>query len=145
MPRRLRLRVDRSWVLPALMSAAVSIVVAPGAAAAIEADTVSSYWYRLWWSISLITTVGFAADPPSTGAGAVLSVVLMVVGGSCSCRWSALPWRRSSSGRRRAAYGTKTNYLRVSVSQLRRKLARPHHPETHHHRARRGGYRFEVE
>ncbi len=56
------------------------IVVSAGAAAAIETDTVTSYWRGLWWAISLITTVGFIGAPPSTDEGAALSVVLMVVG-----------------------------------------------------------------
>ena len=56
------------------------VVVSAGAVAAIETDTVTSFWRGLWWSISLITTVGFIGQPPTTGAGAALSVVLMVVG-----------------------------------------------------------------
>ncbi len=60
--------------------ALVLVVVAAGAAAAIETDTVDSYWRGLWWAISLITTVGFIGSPPTTDAGAALSVFLMVVG-----------------------------------------------------------------
>jgi len=80
MPGRSRLRANRSLVWPALTGTLVIVVVAAGAAAAIETDTVSSYWRGLWWSISLITTVGFIGQPPRTDAGAALSVVLMVVG-----------------------------------------------------------------
>jgi hypothetical protein len=58
----------------------VVVLVAAAAAAAIETDTVSSYGRGLWWSISLITTVGFLGQPPRTPAGAVLSIVLMVLG-----------------------------------------------------------------
>ncbi|MHB8300642.1 MAG: ion channel [Dermatophilaceae bacterium] len=56
------------------------ILVAAGAATAIETDTVSSYSRGLWWSISLVTTTGFIGAPPRTDGGAALSVVLMVVG-----------------------------------------------------------------
>jgi hypothetical protein len=56
------------------------VVVVAGAVAAIETETVTSYWQGLWWSISLITTVGFIGQPPTTVAGAALSVMLMVVG-----------------------------------------------------------------
>lgn len=80
MPVRRGLRLSRAWVWPAITGTLVIVVAAAGAAAAIETDTVSSYWRGLWWSISLITTVGFIGDPPRTEAGAALSVVLMVVG-----------------------------------------------------------------
>jgi len=58
----------------------VIVLVAAGAAAAIETDTVRSYLHGLWWSISLVTTTGFIGAPPRTDAGAALSVFLMVVG-----------------------------------------------------------------
>ncbi len=75
-----RWRVRRSWLWPSLLSAVVVVLVAAGAAAAIETDSVTSYWRGLWWSISLITTVGFLGQPPKTPAGAALSVVLMILG-----------------------------------------------------------------
>lgn len=75
-----RLGRHRVWVWPAVSAALVTTVVAAGAVAAIETDTVSSFWRGLWWSISLVTTVGFIGEPPRTVPGAVLSVVLMVVG-----------------------------------------------------------------
>lgn len=65
---------------PALAGTLVSVIVAAGGAAAIETDTVTSYWRGLWWSISLVTTTGFISAPPRTDAGAALSVFLMVVG-----------------------------------------------------------------
>ena len=78
--RRRGFRVRLTWLLPALLSTVVIVLVAAGASAAIETSTVPTYWRGLWWSISLITTVGFIGEPPETTAGAVLSVVLMVVG-----------------------------------------------------------------
>lgn len=77
---RPRWQVRRSWLWPSLLGAVVLVLVAAAAAAAIETDTVSSYGRGLWWSISLITTVGFLGQPPRTPAGAVLSIVLMVLG-----------------------------------------------------------------
>ncbi len=70
----------RGWVLPAVSGVVVVTAVAAAAAAATETDTVGSYWRGLWWSISLVTTVGFVGKPPETEAGAALSVVLMVLG-----------------------------------------------------------------
>jgi hypothetical protein len=62
------------------MSAVLVVIVAAAAAAAIESRTVSSFGRGLWWSISLITTVGFIGEPPETTMGAALSAVLMVLG-----------------------------------------------------------------
>lgn len=75
-----RIGVSRSLVGPAVLGATVLVVVVAGAVAAIETETVTSYWQGLWWSISLITTVGFIGQPPTTVAGAALSVMLMLVG-----------------------------------------------------------------
>jgi hypothetical protein len=80
MANRRRIRVQLTWMWPALLSAVVLILLSAGAAAAIETNTVSSYWSGLWWSISLITTVGFIGEPPETVPGAVLSAALMVLG-----------------------------------------------------------------
>ncbi len=77
---RPRFRLSRSLMWPALAGTAVLVVVAAGAVAAFETDTVTSFWRGLWWSISLVTTVGFIGPPPTTDAGAALSVVLMVIG-----------------------------------------------------------------
>ncbi len=79
-PRRFRMPRGRSWLWPSVLAALVAVVVSAGAAAAIETDTVSSFWQGLWWSISLITTVGFIGSPPQSAGGAALSVVLMVAG-----------------------------------------------------------------
>ena len=75
-----RLLPRRSWVLPAVLVGVVSVACAAGAATALETDTVTSFWRGIWWSISLITTVGFIGSPPKSAAGAVLSVALMVLG-----------------------------------------------------------------
>ncbi len=80
MTRHLGLRVRRRWVWPAVSGVLIVTVLAAAAAAATETDTVGSYWRGLWWSISLVTTVGFIGKPPETEAGAALSVVLMVLG-----------------------------------------------------------------
>lgn len=63
-----------------LLAASVAVLVGGAAAAAAETETVSSFWRGLWWSVSLITTVGFIGEPPRTAVGAVLSVVLMLGG-----------------------------------------------------------------
>jgi len=56
------------------------VLIAAAGVVAFETDTVSSYWQGLRWSISLITTVGFIGQLPHTVAGAIVSVILMVLG-----------------------------------------------------------------
>lgn len=75
-----RWRVRRAWVLPFVLVSALVTLVAAGAAAAIETDTVESPWAGIWWAISLVTTVGFVGEPPTTYAGQALSILLMVMG-----------------------------------------------------------------
>ena len=74
------LTVRRSWVIPALGLAAALMLVTAGATAAVETDTVATFGRGLWWSLALMTTVGFIGDPPQTAVGAAISVVLMVSG-----------------------------------------------------------------
>ena len=73
-------RIRRRWVLPVLLMGLTAGAVGAGAAAAFESDSVGSYWEGLWWSLSLMTTVGFVDGPPTTPQGAVTSAVLMIVG-----------------------------------------------------------------
>ena len=75
-----RLRISRRWLVPALLTSVVVVLVAGAGAAAAESNIVPTYWRGLWWALSLITTVGFIGEPPETLAGALLSVVLMVMG-----------------------------------------------------------------
>lgn len=58
----------------------MAVILAGGAVAAVETDTVGSLGQGVWWSLSLLTTVGFIGSPPSTVLGAVLSCLLMVGG-----------------------------------------------------------------
>jgi hypothetical protein len=67
-------------VLPGFALSGALVILGAGAAAALESDTVTSYWRGLWWCLSLMTTVGFLDGAPSSGAGAVLSAVLMIAG-----------------------------------------------------------------
>lgn len=73
-------RVRRAWVLPFAVATTLITLIVAAAVAAIETDTVESFWTGIWWAISLVTTVGFVGESPTTAAGRVLSVVLMVLG-----------------------------------------------------------------
>lgn len=73
-------RIQRGLLKPGLVIAIVAIVVGAGAGAATETETVGSYGRGLWWAVSLMTTVGFIGPPPRTTAGAIISVILMVIG-----------------------------------------------------------------
>ncbi len=74
------MRVRRSWVIPALVLGVVATIAAGGAAASLETGTVGSFPRGLWWALSLMTTVGFLGPAPTTTAGALVSVVLMLFG-----------------------------------------------------------------
>lgn len=65
------------FLIPA---AAVAVLVGGGALAALETDTVESYWEGAWWALSLMTTVGFVGGIPHTVEGKLASAVLMVFG-----------------------------------------------------------------
>jgi voltage-gated potassium channel len=76
-PRRFVSRHSLRYLLP---GAAVIVVIGGGAFAALETDTVESFWEGAWWALSLMTTVGFVGGTPHTAAGRVVSAVLMVLG-----------------------------------------------------------------
>jgi voltage-gated potassium channel len=57
------------------------VVLAGGAGlAAFESDTTESYWDGVWWSISLMTTVGWSGDAPTSLAGHLIATATMLVG-----------------------------------------------------------------
>ena len=60
--------------------AAALTLLAGGAFAALEADTVDNYWEGVFWALSLMTTVGFAGETPDTLTGKALAGLLMVLG-----------------------------------------------------------------
>jgi voltage-gated potassium channel len=74
-PREIRRR------LPLVIPLAAGVVlVAGGALAAMETETVADYGEGLWWAVSLMSTVGFAGDTPQTTGGRVVSGFLMLFG-----------------------------------------------------------------
>jgi hypothetical protein len=72
--------VSRAAVRWALPGAALLVLMAGGGFAALETDTVSSYWEGIWWALSLMTTVGFVGGSPRTAGGQALAAMLMVLG-----------------------------------------------------------------
>jgi hypothetical protein len=72
--------MSRRWLRYLLPGALLVTVLAGGAFAALETDSVESYWEGLWWALGLVTTVGFAGAAPATTAGKAVSGVLMLVG-----------------------------------------------------------------
>ncbi|MDX6698593.1 MAG: voltage-gated potassium channel [Solirubrobacteraceae bacterium] len=63
-----------------LPGALLVTILAGGGFAALETDAVGSYWEGLWWALSLVTTIGFAGNAPSTTAGKAVSALLMLLG-----------------------------------------------------------------
>ena len=70
-------RSSLRWVLP---GAGLLILLAGGGFAALETDTVSTYWEGVWWALALMTTVGFVDGSPTTVPGQALAALLMVLG-----------------------------------------------------------------
>jgi voltage-gated potassium channel len=65
------------FLLPASVLAAV---LGAGALAWAETEAVRSYWEGLWWSLGLVTTVGFVGPVPTTATGKLVSSALMILG-----------------------------------------------------------------
>ena len=70
-------RAALRWALP---GAGILVLLAGGGFAAVETDTVSSFWQGAWWALSLMTTVGFVGGSPSTAAGQALAAAIMILG-----------------------------------------------------------------
>lgn len=74
-PKTFRARLTAFVVIGAAL-----VLLAGGGFAALESDSVATYWQGLWWALSLMTTVGFVGDAPTTGGGRIISAVLMLSG-----------------------------------------------------------------
>lgn len=72
--------MERRIAAPALVGALLLLVGGAGAAAALESDTVPSFWGGIWWAVSLMTNLGYVYGTPHTTAATVISIVLMVTG-----------------------------------------------------------------
>lgn len=74
------MRLRGKWIRAGLPLAVGVTLLGGGGLAALETDTVGSYWDGVWWALSLMTTVGFTGGIPATLAGKLLSALLTVVG-----------------------------------------------------------------
>ena len=70
----------RAAVTSLLVLAPLIVLLAGAGFAALESDTGVLILEGLWWSLSLMTTVGFVGEAPETTGGRVLSGVLMLSG-----------------------------------------------------------------
>lgn len=81
MTRRSRLPpFSRRWLRVVLPASLLAVIMGGGALALAESETVASFWDGVWWSLSLVTTVGFVGRAPTTEAGKIISGILMVLG-----------------------------------------------------------------
>src|SRR3954451_18469312 len=69
LPLVVRLRPQRAWLRFMIPLALVVVVTSAAGLAAFATDTAESYWEGIWWSISLMTTVGWSGAPPTTFIG----------------------------------------------------------------------------
>ena len=72
--------LSRRWLRFFVPATLLAVVMGGGAFALTESDTVKSFWDGLWWSLSLVTTVGFVGRAPTTEVGKLVSGFLMVTG-----------------------------------------------------------------
>jgi voltage-gated potassium channel len=71
--------IGSRWLRYLVPVAAAVILFAGGGFAALETDTVGTFWEGVWWAITLTATVGFV-DTPTTVGGKLLSATISVVG-----------------------------------------------------------------
>lgn len=77
---RRRYVVRRTWLRYMLPAAGVVALAAGAGLAALETDTVDSFWSGVWWSVSLMTTVGWSGAAPRTLAGHLIATATMLAG-----------------------------------------------------------------
>jgi voltage-gated potassium channel len=79
--------VKRLSVLQALALAAAvtgAVVLAGGwLVSLLEPESFESIGEGLWWAVTTVTTVGYGDVVPSTGAGRIIGVALMLTGFAC--------------------------------------------------------------
>jgi voltage-gated potassium channel len=71
--------VGSRWLRYLIPLAAAVILLGGGGFAALETDTVDTFWEGIWWAVTLVATVGFV-DTPTTVGGKLLSAAISVVG-----------------------------------------------------------------
>ena len=71
--------VGSRWLRYLVPLAAAVVLLGGGGFAALETDTVDSFWEGVWWAIVLAATVGFV-DTPTTVGGKLLSATISVAG-----------------------------------------------------------------
>jgi hypothetical protein len=79
-PRGILSTMSRHLLRYLLPAAALVVVLSGGGFAALETDTAGSFGEGVWWALSLVTTVGFVGQTPTTEAGRILAGLLMVFG-----------------------------------------------------------------
>ena len=75
-----RLRPRRKWLRYMVPLALLVVVIGAAGLAAFATDAAESYWEGIWWSISLLTTVGWSGPAPTTFIGHLIAAVTMVTG-----------------------------------------------------------------
>lgn len=75
----IRRGVGRPFVVVVLLGGVI-ILIAGAGFAAVESDTVTSYWEGVWWALSLATTAGYVGETPVTTGGRILSGAVMLCG-----------------------------------------------------------------
>ncbi|MGA8217784.1 MAG: potassium channel family protein [Solirubrobacterales bacterium] len=70
----------RIWLRYLIPVAGFIVLAGAAGMAAFSTDTTESYWDGVWWSISLMTTVGWSGQAPHTLIGHLIATATMVTG-----------------------------------------------------------------
>ena len=72
--------MSRAWLRYLVPIAGFVILAGAAGMAAFETDTTESFWDGVWWSISLMTTVGWQGQTPHTLIGHLIATITMITG-----------------------------------------------------------------
>lgn len=76
----LRALVSPEGVRDAAVLALMTVLGGGAAFAAVETEQNLTAWDGVWWAVTTVTTVGYGDIPPTTDAGRMIAVVVMIVG-----------------------------------------------------------------
>jgi voltage-gated potassium channel len=79
------IQAERRLASPQLFRAAAlftvfAVFVAGGAAATLDSGDFKSYWDGIWWAVVTVTTVGYGDIYPTSVAGRIIAILLMMLG-----------------------------------------------------------------
>jgi voltage-gated potassium channel len=116
------IQAERRLSSPQLFRAAAiftvfAVFIAGAAAATLDSGDFKSYWNGIWWAIVTVTTVGYGDVYPTTVAGRLIAISLMMLGiGFLSVLTATIASRFIQTD-------TGSDEIRESLARIERELA----------------------